>query len=111
MLKDLKWVIKDVCNGNKSRRRAEVELQVTARTISRYIKGYRDKGKNIFVHGNAGRSSIFAIPEEVKFLVIDLFENPDLPTFGANFSIITEHLNQVLSIRIFLSLLLNILEC
>ena len=103
-------VIKDVCDGNKSRRRAEVELQVTARTISRYIKGYRDNGKDFFVHGNAGRSSIFAISEEVKSLVIDLFENPDLPTFGANFSIITEHLNQVLSIDISESSVRNIFK-
>ena len=102
--------IKSVCDGNISRQRAEVLLGVSYRTVSRYIKGYKERGKAFFLHGNANRVSPNAISEVVKNEILELYMNPISPIYMANFAIVTEYVRDVLGFSISESSVRNIFK-
>lgn len=58
-------------NGNKNR--AAVHLRLSIRQINRLIAGYKEFGKEFFVHGNRGRSPAHALSEEMKTQIEDLY--------------------------------------
>lgn len=58
-------------DGNKQR--AANHLDCTIRHINRMIKGYKEKGKEFFSHGNKGRKPIHTIDDETKQKVLDLY--------------------------------------
>lgn len=52
-------------NGNKERARIKLGLK-SIRQINRLIAGYKEYGKEFFVHGNRGRKPKHALTDEFK---------------------------------------------
>lgn len=52
-------------NGNKERARIKLGLK-SIRQVNRLIAGYKDFGKEFFVHGNKGRKPKHALTDESK---------------------------------------------
>ncbi len=48
-------IIKKLVETNGNKKRAAISIGCTTRHINRLIKGYKDKGKEFFVHGNKGK--------------------------------------------------------
>ncbi|NEU04400.1 transposase, partial [Clostridium senegalense] len=48
-------IIKKLVDTNGNKQRAAISLGCTVRHINRLIKGYKEHGKEFFVHGNKGR--------------------------------------------------------
>ena len=51
-------VIKKINNGQQSKERGEVELDLSRRQINRLVNKYRKEGKAAFLHGNTDRKSV-----------------------------------------------------
>lgn len=98
--------IKKLVDTNGSKKKAAITLRCTVRHINRMIKGYKEKGKEYFVHGNKGRKPIHTIPEKTKALVLDLYLNK---YWDANFTHFTELLNKYENISISESVVRSIL--
>ena len=63
-------VIKSLTDhSNPNNQRAALILGCTVRHINRMIKGYRELGKEYFIHGNRGRKPANTIPESTRSLV------------------------------------------
>lgn len=58
-------------NGNKNR--AAIALGCSLRHVNRMIKGYKESGKEFFIHGNRGRKPAHTLDNTVKQLIIDLY--------------------------------------
>lgn len=58
-------------NGNKER--VAIKLDCTIRHVNRMIAGYKEKGKEYFMHGNRGRKPAHALTEELKSQIVDLY--------------------------------------
>ena len=67
--------------GNKTR--AAISIGCSKRHINRMIAGYKEYGKEFFLHGNHGRKPVTKIPEEQRKLIIDLYNTK---YSGANFT-------------------------
>lgn len=67
--------------GNKTR--AAISIGCSKRHINRMIQGYKQYGKEFFLHGNHGRKPATKIPEEQRKLIIDLY---NIKYAGANFT-------------------------
>lgn len=52
-------------NGNKERARIKLGFK-SIRQVNRLIAGYKDFGKEFFVHGNRGRKPKHALTDELK---------------------------------------------
>ena len=59
-------------NGNKERARIKLGLK-SIRQINRLIAGYKQFGKEFFVHGNRGRKPAHALSDELKNQIEDLY--------------------------------------
>lgn len=66
-------VIKKLVDTNGNKNTAALKIGCTQRHINRLIKGYQDKGKTYFVHGNRERKPAIAFPDDKKQLVLDLY--------------------------------------
>ena len=77
------------CRGNKQR--AAIQLNCTVRHINRTIKGYREKGKSFFTHGNRGRKPAHALEDSEKQIIIDLYR---IKYEGTNFTHFSELLEE-----------------
>ena len=67
MNEELKYlIIKKLVETNGNKKRATVKLQCTVRSIDRMITGYKEKGKQFFIHGNRGRKPAHAFSEQQK---------------------------------------------
>lgn len=100
-------VIKKLVDENGNKNRAAKELDLSRRQIDRLIKGYREKGKAAFVHGNRGRKPSTAKPESLRKDVLDLYKNK---YYDANITHFTELLERIEGIKISVSTVFNILE-
>lgn len=58
-------------NGNKNR--AATKLKLSVRQINRLIAGYKQFGKEFFIHGNRGRKPSHALSEDEKNQIEDLY--------------------------------------
>jgi transposase len=65
--------IKKLVETNGNKKRAALHLGCTVRHINRMINGYKEQGKEYFVHGNRGRKPAHAINVETRQLIIDLY--------------------------------------
>ena len=77
------------CGGNKQR--AAVQLHCTVRHINRMVKGYSEKGKSFFIHGNHGRKPAHALKDSEKQIIIDLYRTK---YEGTNFTHFSELLKE-----------------
>ncbi|WP_392486224.1 ISNCY family transposase [Haloimpatiens sp. FM7315] len=66
-------VIKKLIETNGNKKRAAITLGCTVRHINRMIKGYKESGKECFVHGNKGRKPIHSLEDSTKELIVDLY--------------------------------------
>lgn len=110
MNEQLKYeVIKNLADhpetGNKER--AALTLGCTRRHINRMIRGYREKGKEYFMHGNRGRKPATTIAEATRQKVVALYS---AKYYDANFEHYTELLRRNEGICISASSVMNILE-
>lgn len=99
--------IKKLVETNGNKKRAAMHLGCSERHINRMIKGYKDKGKAFFIHGNRGRSPAHTISDETKQAVLDLYRNK---YFDTNFTHCAELLKLHDNISVSVSLLHSILE-
>ncbi|MBW9174067.1 ISNCY family transposase [Clostridium estertheticum] len=98
-------IIKKLVDSNGNKRRASIELNCTVRHINRMIIGYKEKGKNFFIHGNRGIKPAHTLPDLTRQTIVSLYcakyENANLTQFSellAEFEGITVSSNTVRSI-------------
>lgn len=65
--------IKKLVETDGNKQRAAIHLGCTIRHINRMIKGYKEKGKEFFVHGNKGRKPTHTIDDKTKQNILDLY--------------------------------------
>lgn len=99
--------VKKLVDNNGNKRRAALKLGITLRHLNRLIKGYKEHGKEFFVHGNRGRLPSNTIPETVRSMVIDLYRTK---YFDSNFAHFTELLCEYEKITLSESAVTSILE-
>ena len=100
-------VIKSLVTHDGNKDRAAVELSLTRRQINRLIKAYKERGKEAFHHGNAGRKPATTIPNETRELVVDLYRTK---YYDANFTHYTELLEREENIKLSVGSVASILE-
>ena len=101
-------VIKSLADHkNPNKQRAAITLGCTVRHINRMLKGYKEQGKDYFIHGNRGRKPVNMISVETRNLVVDLYRNK---YYDANFEHFTELLGKHEGIHISPSAVMSILE-
>lgn len=66
--------IKKIVETNGNKRAAALKLNCTVRHINRMIKGYKEKGKAFFMHGNRGRKPTNTIPEKTTRRIVGLYQ-------------------------------------
>lgn len=92
---------------NPNKERAALTLGCTIRHINRMLAGYRESGKEFFVHGNKGRKPANTILEDTRIAVIKLYRSK---YYDANFTHYTELLAAHEGIPISASSVSKILE-
>ena len=101
-------VIKNLADHpNPNKERAALTLGCTVRHINRMLKGYKEQGKEFFIHGNRGRKPVSTISDETRSVVVDLYRSK---YYDANFKHFTELLSKYEGIHISPSSVFNILE-
>ena len=75
-------------NGNKERARIKLGLK-SIRHINRLIAGYKEYGKEFFIHGNRGRKPKHAISIELKDTIETLYQSK---YFDCTYTQFTEYL-------------------
>ena len=68
-------IIKKLVETNGNKQRAAVKLKKSIRQIDRMIAGYKEFGKEFFVHGNRGRKPKNALTDELKTEIELLYIN------------------------------------
>lgn len=68
-------VIKKLVENNGNKKRAAIKLNLSVRQIDRLIAGYKEKGKEFFVHGNRGRKPAHALSDDFKQEIEDLYNS------------------------------------
>lgn len=68
-------IIKKLVETNGNKKRAAIKLKRSVRQINRMIAGYKEFGKEFFVHGNRGRKPVKALTEEFKTEIELLYIN------------------------------------
>lgn len=66
-------IIKKLVDSNGNKKTAALKIGCSDRHINRLIKGYKEKGKAFFIHGNRGRKPAITLPADTKQLVLDLY--------------------------------------
>ena len=100
-------IVKTLVDHNGNKQRAAHKLGITPRHLNRLIKGYKEHGKEFFVHGNRGRKPANTISLDIKSTVIDLYRTK---YFDANFAHFTELLCDYENISLSESAVTSILE-
>ena len=77
-------------NGNKERARIKLGLK-SIRQINRLIAGYKEYGKEFFVHGNRGRKPKHALSSELKDEIELLYTSK---YFDCTYTQFTEYLSE-----------------
>ncbi|WP_058953544.1 ISNCY family transposase [Clostridium tyrobutyricum] len=83
-------IIKKLVESNGNKKRAAIQINCTVRHINRMIKGYKEKGKDFFIHGNRGRKPIHALDNSTKQTIVDLYRTKYEGTNLTHFSELLE---------------------
>ena len=83
-------VVRLACDGAMNNREAAELLGLCTRQIIRLKNRFRQKGADGLIHGNAGRKPAHAIPDDLKGVVLQLFQEK---YFDHNFTHFTEQLH------------------
>lgn len=81
--------IKKLVETGGNKKRAAKQLRLSERQINRLIAGYKEFGKDFFVHGNRGRKPVTALSTELKDLIEDLYTSK---YFDCTYTLFTEFL-------------------
>ena len=100
-------VIKKLVETNGNKKAAAKRLDCTGRHINRMIVGYREFGKEFFVHGNRKHKPVTTIPLEVKKDILELYQTKYA---GANLTHFKELLAEFENIKISVSSISKIFE-
>lgn len=65
--------IKKLIETDGNKKRAAIALNCSVRHINRMINGYKESGKEFFIHGNRGRKPSHTLDTNTKQLIIDLY--------------------------------------
>ena len=68
-------IIKKLVDKNGNKKTAALKIGCSDRHIYRLIKGYKEKGKSFFVHGNRGRKPANTLSSDKRQLILDLYQN------------------------------------
>lgn len=68
-------IIKKLVETNGNKQRAAIKLKRSVRQIDRMIAGYKEFGKEFFVHGNRGRKPVNALTDDFKTEIELLYIN------------------------------------
>lgn len=98
--------IKKLVETDGSKERAAIHLNCTIRHVNRMIKGYKEKGKEYFVHGNRGKKPIHTLEDTTKKMVTDLYRTK---YSDANFTHYSELLEKHEKIKVSASTIRSIL--
>lgn len=82
-------IIKKLIETNGNKKRVAVMLNKSVRQVDRMIAGYKEKGKEFFVHGNRGRKPAHALSEEEKTEVEQIYLSK---YFDCTYTSFTEYL-------------------
>ena len=66
-------VIKKLVETEGNKKRAANKLKLTPRQINRLIVGYKQFGKEFFIHGNRGRKPANSLSDDLKNQIEDLY--------------------------------------
>jgi transposase len=66
-------IIKKLVDTNGNKKAATLKIGCSDRHVNRLIKGYREKGKALFIHGNRGRQPATTLPSDTKQVILDLY--------------------------------------
>ena len=101
-------VIKELSDHpSPNKHRAALKLGCTVRHVNRMLAGYKERGKEYFIHGNTGRKPANAIPDDVRKTIVTLYTTK---YSGANFVHFTELLERCEGINVSVSTVTAILE-
>lgn len=100
-------IIKRLVDDNRNKLRAAQKLNLSIRQVNRLIKGYKEEGKAFFVHGNRGRQPANTVPDDIKQMIIDLYNTK---YYDANFTHYTDLLARFEGIELSVSTITTILE-
>lgn len=93
MTEDFKYqVIKKLVDTNGNKQNAALKLGCSTRTINRMIQGYKESGKQFFVHGNKGRKPANAIPAEDIENILTLYESKYYDSNFTHFAELLAHI-------------------
>lgn len=84
-------VIKKLIETNGNKKRAANKLKLTERQINRLIAGYKEFGKQFFIHGNRGRKPFHALSDDDKKQIEDLYNTK---YFDCTYTQFTEFLDE-----------------
>lgn len=84
-------VIKKLVETNGNKKRAANKLKLTERQINRLIAGYKEFGKQFFIHGNRGRKPFHALSDDDKKQIEDLYNTK---YFDCTYTQFTEFLDE-----------------
>ena len=65
--------IKKLVETNGNKKRVAKKLRISERQVNRLIAGYKEFGKDFFVHGNRGRKPVNALSTQEKDHIEDLY--------------------------------------
>ena len=100
-------IIKKLVETNGNKKTAALKIGCTARHINRLIRGYKEKGKAFFIHGNRGRKPAITLPEDTKKLILDLY----LTKYSdCNLTHFSELLNEIEEIKVSVGAITSILR-
>lgn len=66
-------LIKKLVDTNGNKKTAALKIGCSHRHINRLIKGYQERGKASFIHGNRGRQPAITLPTDTRQLILDLY--------------------------------------
>ena len=89
--------IKKLVDTSGNKKRAALTLGCTLRHVNRMIKGYKENGKNFFLHGNRGRKPKHTLVDEVRNSIFDLYSTK---YYDANFEHYSELLEKYEGIKV-----------
>lgn len=99
--------IKKLVETNGNKQRAALRLDLSIRQINRLIIGYKEFGKEFFVHGNRGRKPQHAFTFEFKQYLVDLYNSK---YFDCTYTLFSELLAEKENIYISIDEVRNILR-
>nr|WP_052246122.1 helix-turn-helix domain-containing protein [Clostridium tyrobutyricum] len=82
-------IIKKLVESNGNNQSA-IQINCTVRHINRMIKGYKEKGKDFFIHGNHGRNPVHALDNSIKQTIVNLYRTKYEGTNLTHFSELLE---------------------